>query len=43
MLQLTVEGACKAGWIQPGQTVVITSGIPVGFAGHTNLIKVQKV
>ncbi len=43
MLQFTVDGACRAGWIERGQTVVITSGIPVGVAGHTNLIKVQKV
>jgi pyruvate kinase len=43
MLQATVQGALSAGWIQPGQTVVITSGIPVGTPGHTNMIKVQKV
>jgi pyruvate kinase len=43
MLSKTVQGALEAGWIQKGQTVVITSGVPVGTAGHTNLIKVQKV
>jgi pyruvate kinase len=43
MLAATVNGALRAGWIQPGQTVVITSGIPVGSPGHTNLIKVQVV
>ena len=43
MLAATVHGALQAGWIQPGETVVITSGVPVGTAGHTNLIKVQKV
>jgi pyruvate kinase len=43
MLAATVQGAVNAGWIQPGQTVVITSGIPVGTPGHTNLIKVQQV
>ncbi len=43
MLAETVQGALSAGWIQPGQTVVITLGAPVGTPGHTNLIKVQKV
>jgi pyruvate kinase len=43
MLAATVRGALDAGWIQPGQTVVIVSGVPVGTPGHTNLIKVQRV
>lgn len=43
MLAATVQGALSAGWIQPGETVVITSGVPVGTPGHTNLIKVQQV
>jgi pyruvate kinase len=43
MLAATVQGALDAGWIEPGQTVIITSGVPVGTPGHTNLIKVQKV
>jgi pyruvate kinase len=38
-----VKGALRAGWVLPGQTVVITSGVPVGTPGHTNLIKVQTV
>lgn len=43
MLAATVRGALEAGWIQSGQTVVITMGVPVGTPGHTNLIKVQTV
>lgn len=43
MLTRTVQGALGAGWIEKGQTVVITLGVPVGTPGHTNLIKVQKV
>jgi pyruvate kinase len=43
MLAATVQGALNAGWIQHGQTVVITSGVPVGTPGSTNLIKVQRV
>jgi len=42
-LSATVKGACAAGWIHSGETVVITLGAPVGTPGHTNLIKVQKV
>ena len=43
MLAATVQGALAAGWIKRGETVVITSGVPVGTPGHTNLIKVQQV
>jgi pyruvate kinase len=43
MLAATVQGALSAGWIKSGDTVVITSGVPVGTPGHTNLIKVQQV
>jgi pyruvate kinase len=43
MLEVTVAGAVKEGWISPGQTVVITLGVPVGVPGHTNLIKVHRV
>jgi len=43
MLAATVQGALDAGWIERGQNVVITSGVPVGTPGHTNLIKVQQV
>jgi pyruvate kinase len=43
MLAATVRGALEAGWIHAGETVVITSGVPVGTPGSTNLIKVQKV
>lgn len=42
-LEAAVQGALKAGWIQPGQRVVITLGAPVGTAGSTNLIKVHEV
>ena len=43
MLERTVDGALKAGWIRTGQTVVITMGVPIGVPGSTNLIKVQQV
>jgi len=43
MLVNTVRGALNAGWIQSGQKVVITLGVPLGTPGSTNLIKVQQV
>ena len=31
----------KKGLVSPGDTVIITAGVPVGLAGSTNLIKVE--
>lgn len=42
-LAATVQGALEAGWVSPGDRVVITLGAPVGTPGHTNLIKVQQI
>ena len=42
-LSVTVQGALAAGWVQPGDTVVVTLGTPVGTPGQTNLIKVHLV
>ena len=36
-----VEACRKAGYIQDGNLVVITAGVPVGRSGTTNLIKVE--
>jgi pyruvate kinase len=33
----------ELGLAKPGDLVVITGGIPVGVAGSTNLLKVEKV
>ncbi len=38
-----VNTARDAGYLNPGELVVITSGIPLGMAGTTNMIKVQSV
>jgi pyruvate kinase len=43
MLREAVERALEAGLIRPGDTVVISAGVPVGVPGNTNLIKVQRV
>jgi len=37
-------GLCKElGLAKPGDLIVITAGIPVGVAGSTNLLKVEKI
>jgi pyruvate kinase len=43
VFQLSVEKAKECGYIENGDLVVITAGIPVGVAGATNLIKVHIV
>jgi len=43
VIDLSVEGALRKGYINNGDLVVITAGIPVGVAGSTNLIKVHIV
>ena len=40
---MTVDVARKEGVVQPGETVVITAGVPIGKSGTTNLIKAQVV
>lgn len=39
----TVTVAKKCGFLQNGDLVVITAGVPLGFSGTTNLLKVQLV
>ena len=43
LFDLAVERAVGEGVVAPGDTVVITAGIPMGTVGSTNLIKAQKV
>lgn len=43
LFQVSLEEALQAGYVAPGQTVVITAGLPVGVSGTTNLIKAQTV
>ena len=38
-----IQRAKEIGMVEEGDTVVITSGVPVGVRGTTNLIKAQKV
>ena len=43
MFSLAVDVARKEGAVKPGDTVVITAGVPLGQSGTTNLIKAQIV
>ncbi len=43
LFSLSVDAARKEGLVEPGDTVVITAGVPIGCSGSTNLIKAQKV
>ena len=43
VLEASVKGAVDAGYVQNGELVVITAGIPVGVSGTTNMLKVHVV
>ena len=43
LFSMTVDVARKEGVVQPGETVVITAGVPIGKSGTTNLLKAQVV
>jgi pyruvate kinase len=43
MLQVVKEEVLKAGWLKPGEKVVITAGTPLGLRGTTNLIKADVI
>ena len=43
MFSLAVDVVRKERAVQPGETVVITAGVPLGKSGTTNLIKAQVV
>ena len=43
IFSLSAEVAVKEGLVRPGDTVVITAGVPLGKSGSTNLIKAQVI
>ncbi|MBC8078789.1 MAG: pyruvate kinase [Gorillibacterium sp.] len=43
MIAQSIKQAVSVGYLKPGDLVVITAGVPVGRAGATNLIKVERV
>ncbi|MNN33215.1 Pyruvate kinase [compost metagenome] len=43
MLTSAIDSARRAGYVQDGDTVVFSAGLPLGQAGTTNLIQIQQV
>lgn len=43
LISVAVRSARKAGYVRPGDTVVVTAGVPVGVPGNTSLIRVMSV
>jgi pyruvate kinase len=43
LIEVAVRSARDAGFVQTGETVVVTAGVPVGVPGNTSLIRVMKV
>lgn len=41
VIDSAIETSVNKGLVAPGDTVIITAGVPVGLAGSTNLIKVE--
>jgi len=43
VIELSIKSSLDAGYVDEGDLVVITAGIPVGLAGTTNMIKVHTI
>jgi pyruvate kinase len=43
LIRTAIGKAQEAGFVGPGDRVVVTAGVPSGVAGRTNLIKVEVV
>ena len=43
VIENSIEAAKEAEYIENGELVVITAGVPVGISGTTNLIKVHTI
>jgi pyruvate kinase len=43
MFALAAKTARDLGIAKPGDLIIIAAGIPIGVAGSTNLLKVEKV
>lgn len=43
LFEASVRNAKKAGYVKPGDTVVLTAGVPLGTPGRTNMIRVVEV
>lgn len=38
-----IEYGCKSGWLNSGDYVVISAGVPIGRSGGTNMMKIQQI
>ena len=43
LFEHAVDAAKAKGFVEPGDKVVITAGVPLGMSGTTNLMKVDTV
>jgi pyruvate kinase len=43
LIEVAIRSAKSTGLLKPGDTVVLTAGVPVGRAGNTSLIRVMRV
>jgi pyruvate kinase len=43
MIRFSIQAAQRAGYLETGQQVIITGGVPLHVAGKTNFIKVDRV
>jgi pyruvate kinase len=43
LFEMGAKLAKEAGLAKPGDLIVITGGVPIGVAGATNLLKVEKI
>jgi pyruvate kinase len=43
MIRFSIDAGRNAGYLEPGQRVVVTGGVPLHVAGKTNFIKVDRV
>lgn len=43
VIECSIQAAREAGFVNSGDTVVVTAGVPVGKTGKTNLIKVSVI
>ena len=42
LIRHALDVSLKKGWLNKGDLVVVTAGVPLGISGTTNLLKVEK-
>ena len=43
LFDAAVDAAKKAGYVEKGDSIVLTAGVPLGVAGNTNMTRVIEV